>query len=82
MYGIIEPNDNFPNIRNKKSVLASVITKELYSKLFYAKTSSGYTLDEAIQIGIDCEDHEIGFFLGDYECVEVYILYMKYIDIR
>ena len=76
MYGIIDPEENVPDLRNKNSVLAKVFTKELYSKLFYVKTSSGYTIDEAIQIGVDCDDHEIGFLLGDYECVEVYILYI------
>ncbi len=74
MYGVIEPDENFPKLTNNKSLLAQCLTKEIYSKLFWCKTSSGYTIDQAIQIGIDCEDHEIGFLLGDYECIEV-ILY-------
>eukprot|EP01084_Bolivina_argentea_P231691 390642_1 len=72
MYGIIEPEENFPNITNENCALKECLTKEIYSKLFWGKTHSGYTIDQAIQIGIDCEDEEIGFFLGDYESIEVF----------
>ena len=63
----LEPEDNLPHLRGKQSALCQVLTKAIYKKLFWSKTSSGYTVDQAIQIGVDCEDPEIGFFLGDYE---------------
>ena len=72
MYGIIEPEDNVPILNNQNSVLSSCLTKEIYSKLYWSKTSSGCTVDQCIQIGIDCDNHEIGFFLGDYECIDVF----------
>eukprot|EP00484_Ammonia_sp_Unknown_P022836 CAMPEP_0197031660 /NCGR_PEP_ID=MMETSP1384-20130603/10600_1 /TAXON_ID=29189 /ORGANISM="Ammonia sp." /LENGTH=485 /DNA_ID=CAMNT_0042461219 /DNA_START=28 /DNA_END=1485 /DNA_ORIENTATION=- len=72
MYGVLNPDDNYPNIANKKSALGKCLTKEIYTRLFWSKTSSGYTLDKAIQIGLDCPEHDIGFFLGDYECIDVF----------
>lgn len=45
--------DEYPDLSLHNNHMASVLTLELYSKLRNKQTSSGYTVDDAIQTGVD-----------------------------
>ena len=53
-----EPENNgFPDLRDHSNYLAKVLTAELYNKLSQLKTPNGYTLESAIQPGVDNPGH-------------------------
>jgi len=72
MYGIPDDEGNFPDLSDKNNILKDCLTKDIYSKLCDKTTQTGYTLDEAIQIGIDCSEDEIGFIIGDNSSLETF----------
>lgn len=45
--------DEFPDLSNHNNHMAKVLTPELYAELRAKCTSSGFTLDDAIQTGVD-----------------------------
>jgi len=66
---------NMPTFTDKhKSLTAKVLTSkpELYAKYADAKTDSGFTLDQAIQCGIDAPHLGVGIIAGDEQCYETF----------
>ena len=47
----------FPDLRDHSNYLAKVLTQKLYNKLSQRKTPNGFTLDNAIQPGVDNPGH-------------------------
>ena len=47
------PDDDYPDLSKHNNHMAKVLTKELYAKLRDQVTPSGFTLDNAIQTGVD-----------------------------
>lgn len=45
--------DNFPDLTNHNNHMSKILTKQLYAKLCDVPTPNGFTLDKAIQTGID-----------------------------
>lgn len=45
--------DDHPDLSKHQNIMAEVLTKEIYGKLRLVTTPSGYTLDKAIQTGVD-----------------------------
>ncbi|XP_022081732.1 creatine kinase U-type, mitochondrial-like [Acanthaster planci] len=70
------PSANFPDLRNHNNVMASHLTPSIYAKLCNRKTPNGYTLDQAIQTGVDNPGHPfiktVGCVAGDEESYEVF----------
>ena len=59
---------NYPNFQeNCKSLLCKYLTREVFTELKDLKTSSLYTLTNAINSGIKNTDSEIGVYAGDEE---------------
>ncbi len=44
---------DYPNFKGHKSLLSQHLTKDLYVKLRDVQTESGFTIDRAIQNGVD-----------------------------
>jgi len=70
------PMLDFPDLSNHNNCLKKVLTPQLYAKLRDLKTPSGYTLDMAIQTGVDNPGHPfistVGVVAGDEESYEVF----------
>lgn len=49
--------NGYPDFRDHSNYMSKVLTVELYNKLRNVKTSNGYTLDNAIQSGVDNPGH-------------------------
>ncbi|TRY54847.1 hypothetical protein DNTS_001808 [Danionella cerebrum] len=66
----------YPDLRKHNNCMASHLTPALYSKLCDKATPNGYTLDEAIQTGVDNPGHPfiktVGMVAGDEESYEVF----------
>ena len=45
--------EEFPDLSKHNNHMAKVLTKDIYGKLRDKQTSSGYTLDDVIQTGVD-----------------------------
>ena len=61
---------NFPN--DCKSLLSKYLTKKVYEKLKNKKTSSGFTLAQAIASGVENHDSGIGVYAGDIESYDTF----------
>ena len=58
----------YPKFTSKhKSLMAKYLTKEVFEELKDLKTKNGFTLQQAIQSGIDNPDSGIGIYAGDAE---------------
>ncbi|KAM3855760.1 creatine kinase B-type isoform 1-T2 [Vipera latastei] len=61
--------DEYPDLSLHNNHMASVLTLELYSKLRNKQTSSGFTVDDCIQTGVDNPGHPfiktVGCVAGD-----------------
>ncbi|EQC41958.1 hypothetical protein SDRG_00807 [Saprolegnia diclina VS20] len=69
---------NYPDFTPKhKSLMAKHLTKELYDKLKDLRTKKGYSLDDAIQTGLDNAHLGVGVVAGDEEC---YTLFKDLLD--
>ena len=55
-----------------KSLMAKHLTREIYDKLKDLKTSNGYTLEKAIQTGVDNPHLGVGVTAGDEECYSLF----------
>ena len=66
----------YPDLRGNCSYMSKVLTLELYMKLCNVKTSSGYTIDNVIQTGVDNPGHPfirtVGCVAGDEVFVFIY----------
>jgi len=59
---------NYPTeLENSKSLLAKYLTKEVFETLKDRVTSNGYTLQQAINSGVQNPDSGIGAYVGDEE---------------
>lgn len=67
---------NFPDLSQHNNWMAKCLTNEIYNKLYQKKTSTGYTLDYAIQTGVDNPGHPfimtVGCVAGDEETYSVF----------
>ena len=58
--------DNYPvKPKGARSLMCKFLTPELYAKYKDVKTSSGFTLDQAIQAGLDAPHLGVGIIAGD-----------------
>merc|ERR1712126_363585 len=71
-----DPAEDYPDFSKHNNHMAKVLTKEMYAKLRDVKTPAGYTLDMAIQTGVDNLGHPfimtVGCVAGDEESYEVW----------
>merc|ERR1712025_1110201 len=69
-------DEDYPDFSQHNNHMAKVLTKEMYDKLRDKKTPNGYTLDMAIQTGVDNPGHPfimtVGAVAGDEESYEVW----------
>ncbi|XP_078376997.1 creatine kinase M-type-like isoform X2 [Oculina patagonica] len=70
------PRGNFPDLRLHNNLMANHLTPDLYESLRQLTTSSGFTLDQAIQVGVDNPgvpwQRSSGIIAGDRESYEVF----------
>ncbi|XP_064833283.1 creatine kinase M-type-like [Oncorhynchus masou masou] len=68
--------EEYPDLTKHNNHMAKVLTKDMYAKLRDKQTSSGFTLDDVIQTGVDNPGHPfimtIGCVAGDEESYEVF----------
>ncbi|KAM6201906.1 LOW QUALITY PROTEIN: creatine kinase B-type [Rhynchocyon petersi] len=68
--------DEYPDLSCHNNHMAKVLTPELYAELRSKSTSSGFTLDDVIQTGVDNPGHPfimtVGCVAGDEESYEVF----------
>jgi len=61
----------YPDLRKHNNCMASHLTPAIYAKLCDKATPNGFTLDEAIQTGVDNPGHPfiktVGMVAGDEE---------------
>ena len=74
-------SSNFPDFSKHNNWTAKCLTEDIYNKLCNLKTPSGYTLDMAIQTGVDNPGHPFIYTVG---CVagdeETYSLFADFLD--
>lgn len=67
---------DYPDLRHHNNLMAKHLTPRLYGKLRDRCTGSGYTLDQAIQTGVDNPGHPfistVGLVAGDEESYETF----------
>jgi len=67
-----KPAEDFPDLKNNKTLLAKVLTPEMYGRLRDLITPCGATLDLAIQHGLDHNQSSgSGVLLGDVDSYEM-----------
>ncbi|XP_066919007.1 creatine kinase M-type-like [Clytia hemisphaerica] len=70
------PCMDYPDLSKHNNCLSKVLTPQMYTKLRDLQTPSGYTLDMAIQTGVDNPGHPfistVGVVAGDEESYEVF----------
>jgi len=68
--------DNYPDLSKHNNWMSRCLTKEVYNKYKGVKTPSGYTIDDAIQTGVDNPGHPfimtVGCVAGDEESYETF----------
>merc|ERR1712119_54913 len=69
-------DEDFPDLSKHNNHMAKVLTKEMYAKLRDVRTPAGYSLDMAIQTGVDNPGHPfimtVGCVAGDEESYDVW----------
>ena len=72
----LSPSLDYPDLRGHNNLMAKHLTPRIYSKLRDKSTKSGFTLDQAIQTGVDNPGHPfistVGIVAGDEESYEVF----------
>lgn len=67
---------DYPDLRHHNNLMAKHLTPRLYSKLRDKCTATGFTLDQAIQTGVDNPGHPfistVGLVAGDEESYETF----------
>jgi len=75
-YKKYKAEEDFPDFSKHNNHMANCMTKEIYAKLRDKCTPGGYTLDNAIQTGVDNPGHPhimtVGMTLGDEETYETF----------
>ncbi|PLX67437.1 MAG: arginine kinase [Denitrovibrio sp.] len=67
------PNNDFPVFGStNNSLLKKHLTKEIYYSLNDLKTSSGFTLDQAIKSGVVNDGSNVGIYAGDLESYKIF----------
>lgn len=67
------PGLNFPRWTEKnKSLVKKCLTPEDYENLRHKTTPDGFTLDRAIQSGVDNQDSGVGIYAGDEHAYSVF----------
>jgi creatine kinase len=46
-------SNEYPNLETNKNIMSRCLNREIYAKLRHKQTSQGFTLDQAIQTGVD-----------------------------
>ena len=76
---IADSDPGYPDLGSPAhpNMMARVLTPALYKKLSKRRTSSGFTLDQVIQWGVDVPGQEdvpgcVGVVAGDEDCYQVY----------
>lgn len=63
----------YPNFTElHKSLMAKFLTKEIFEELKNLKTSSGFTINDAINSGVENPDSGIGAYAGDTESYSLF----------
>ncbi|XP_077865507.1 creatine kinase, flagellar-like isoform X1 [Saccoglossus kowalevskii] len=69
-------SSNFPDLSKHNNFMSKCLTEEMYNSLKDKKTSSGFTLDDCIQTGVDNPGHPfimtVGCVAGDEESYDVF----------
>ena len=72
----LDPALNYPDLSQHNNHMAKCLTPEIYTKLAPLKTPNGFTLDRAIQTGVDNPGHPfimtVGMVAGDEESYQVF----------
>lgn len=67
---------DYPDLRQHNNVMAKHLTPRVYSKLRDKSTATGFTLDQAIQTGVDNPGHPfistVGIVAGDEESYDTF----------
>lgn len=67
---------DYPDLRHHNNVMAKHLTPRVYSKLRDKSTASGFTIDQAIQTGVDNPGHPfistVGIVAGDEESYDTF----------
>ena len=67
---------NYPDLSKHNNWMSKCMTDEIYSQLFDKKTDTGYTIDEAIQTGVDNPGHPyimtVGCVAGDEDTYKTF----------
>ncbi|XP_044291390.1 creatine kinase M-type [Varanus komodoensis] len=70
------PEEEFPDLTHHNNHMAKVLDINIYTKLRGKETSSGFTLDDCIQTGVDNPGHPfimtVGCVAGDEECYDTF----------
>ena len=70
------PLADYPDLRQYNNLMAKHLTPRLYAKLRNRKTATGFSLDKAIQTGVDNPGHPfiltVGAVAGDEETYETF----------
>ena len=73
---MIDVKENYPDLSLHNNWMAKHLTPEIYAKLAPLKTPNGFTLDRAIQTGVDNPGHPfimtVGMVAGDEESYNVF----------
>ena len=83
----VSRHPSFPDLSKHNNHMAKCLTPEIYSKLAPLKTSNGFTIDRAIQTGVDNPGHPfimtVGMVAGDEESYDMFAdLFNPVIDAR
>ena len=74
--GSYTPLADYPDLRQYNNLMAKHLTPRLYAKLRNRETATGFTLDKAIQTGVDNPGHPfiltVGAVAGDEESYETF----------
>lgn len=69
------PDQDYPDLSKHNNVMATHLTRNVYSTLRDATTPRGWTLDQCIQTGVDNPGHPfikiVGIVAGDEESYQV-----------
>lgn len=72
----VKPCSNYPNLSDHNNFMAKCLTKKIYDTLSKRNTEKGFTIDQAIQTGVDNPGHPfimtVGCVAGDEESYQVF----------
>lgn len=74
--GVFRPVGSMPDLTNHNNWMAKCLTPAIYTKCSKTNTPSGFTIDQAIQTGVDNPGHPfimtVGCVAGDEETYDVF----------